>query len=124
MSNRILGVSITDDRLDPYEAELGISLAVEQVTPSTQVRGRLMGPRYLISSTVEVAYPVRDMTGRSGRSTNEAALRARVIIPEPSFWEPDNPFLYQGPIELWEDHIRLDEIQVSHGLRVIRAGPK
>jgi hypothetical protein len=32
-------------------------------------------------------------------------------------WEPESPFLYQGPIELWQDGQRRDQLILSHGLR-------
>jgi hypothetical protein len=48
----------------------------------------------------------------------------RVIIPEPSFWEPESPFLYQGPVELWQDGQRCDQVQITRGLRVIQLGPR
>jgi hypothetical protein len=41
----------------------------------------------------------------------------RVVIPEPSLWDPISPFLYEGPIELWQDGQRCDSVQVRHGLR-------
>jgi hypothetical protein len=41
----------------------------------------------------------------------------RVVIPEASLWEPESPFLYQGPIELWQDGRCCDQIVLSHGLR-------
>jgi hypothetical protein len=48
----------------------------------------------------------------------------RVIIPEPSFWEPESPFLYQGPVELWQNGQRCDQAQITRGLRVIQRGPR
>jgi hypothetical protein len=38
------------------------------------------------------------------------------VIPEPSYWDPVSPFLYQGPLELWSAGQPLVQIQVSHGL--------
>src|SRR5262249_55002250 len=43
-------------------------------------------------------------------------LTMRVVIPEASFWEPESPFLYQGPVELWQDGERRDRVTVRHGL--------
>ncbi|HYV36006.1 MAG TPA: hypothetical protein VE988_09910, partial [Gemmataceae bacterium] len=39
-------------------------------------------------------------------------LAMRVVIPEPSFWEPECPFVYDGVIELWQDGVRCDVRQV------------
>jgi beta-galactosidase len=41
----------------------------------------------------------------------------RVIIPEPAWWDPQSPFLYRGPIELWHGGERLETARVQIGLR-------
>ena len=41
---------------------------------------------------------------------------SRVVIPEPSLWDPISPFLYHGPVELWEDGQRVEQITIRHGL--------
>ncbi len=46
----------------------------------------------------------------------------RVDIPEASLWEPESPFLYQGPIELWQDGRCCDRVTLSHGLRYFLLG--
>jgi hypothetical protein len=120
MSNRIREIRIFDARLNPAEAELGISLIPEQLDPSTDVRGRLMGPRCRYATTVEVAYPVREIVRKA--DADPPRLVARVIIPEPSFWSPECPFLYHGPVELWEQGRRIDQVEVTHGLRDLALG--
>ena len=53
------------------------------------------------------------------------ARAARVLIPEPSPWNPASPFLYYGPVELWQAGARVDSARVTHGLRTLhltRAG--
>src|SRR5262245_11376218 len=97
--NRIYRLEVRDRLIDPNSPEVWISVTPERASPTTELRGRLMGPRCLYASTVEVAYPLRpfhDMPdGLEG-------LARRVIIPEASFWDPISPFLYQGPLELWD----------------------
>lgn len=117
MDNHILGVSVRDQSLTPASAELRIVVQVAHRTPRTEVRGRLMGPSCPFASTVEVAYPLRPLPAAD-------ELAARVVIPEPSLWDPQSPFLYGGPVELWEDGHRREVVQVRHGLRVFRLGPK
>lgn len=39
--------------LDPTQAELWITVSAEHVTPATELRGRLAGPRCLYAATVE-----------------------------------------------------------------------
>jgi hypothetical protein len=48
----------------------------------------------------------------------------RIVIPEASLWEPASPFLYQGPVELWQEGRLSDEVWVSHGLRTLTLSPR
>src|SRR5919201_1885533 len=121
MNNRIHQLEVRDRSTVPAEAEVWITVVPEQVTPATEVRGRLMGPRCPYASTVEVAYPLRPLP-RPG-ATGPGLVR-RVLIPEASLWDPESPFLYQGPVELWQDGQRCDQVTVSHGLRTISLGPR
>jgi beta-galactosidase/beta-glucuronidase len=114
MSNRIRNVHVVNHRLDPHETELRIIVEVEELTPTTQIKGRLMGPRNVYRSTVEVAYPLREVE-------HADSIVLRVVIPEASWWEPKTPFLYQGPLELWQDGILCDRRDLSHGIRNLQA---
>jgi hypothetical protein len=121
MDNRIRQIEVLDRSLIPAEAEVWIAATTEQLTPTTELRGRLMGPRCPYASTVEVAYPLRPLP--PDRSASESSgLTMRVVIPEASLWEPESPFLYQGPIELWQDGRRCDRVTLSHGLRSFHLG--
>jgi hypothetical protein len=76
--------------LSPALAE--VRLRVPAVS-GNEVRGQLTGPRCRFASTVEVAYPLRPVfDDPSGRSF-------RAVIPEPSLWEPECPFLYHGVVK-------------------------
>jgi len=119
MSNRILRLQVRDRSLDPAQAELWVTAEAEHVTPTTELRGRLMGPRCLYSATVEVAYPLGPFARRPAGLAGPAA---RVVIPEPSLWEPECPFLYEGTVELWEDGVCVDQAAIRHGLRRILLG--
>jgi hypothetical protein len=119
MPNCIRDVEVCDRSLSPAQAEVHVLLTPDQRSPTTEVRGRLMGPSCPFSNTVEVAYPLRPLPDAEG-----GALACRVIIPEPSLWEPESPFLYRGPVELWQDGARQDRVTVSHGLRQIQLGPR
>lgn len=119
--NRICRVEVRDRLIDPTAPEVWISVFAERQTATTEVRGRLHGPRCIYSSTIEVAYPLRPFPqvpeGLQGVSR-------RVIIPEASFWDPQSPFLYEGPIELWDDGQLRDQVTLSHGLRTLALGPR
>ena len=91
------------------------------MTPTTELRGRLTGPRCRFASTVEVAYPLRPF---AQLPANFAAPSARVVIPEASLWDPQSPFLYHGQIELWQDGRLCHRVMVSHGLRALTLGPR
>ena len=86
----------------------------------TQVRGRLTGPRCPYTTTVEVAYPFREHSRDYGEG-GSPRLTLRAIIPEPSWWDPQTPFLYEGPVELWQDG-RLVDVSLSVSPIVDRAG--
>jgi hypothetical protein len=118
MENRILDIEFLDRSLDPATAEVHVFVRVAIRTPTTEIRGRLMGPQCKFASTVEIAYPLRPI------ATNDDRLAARVVIPEASFWDPQSPFLYGGPVELWQDGQRCGVVTVGHGLRQVRWGPR
>jgi hypothetical protein len=115
MDNQIASVSIQDRRVNPATAELEIWVHPRRGTSEMHVRGRLVGPHCYYSSTVEVAYPfIEDL-----REWQKAALiLLRVVIPEPSLWDPVTPFLYTGHVELWDNGRLCEQIQISHGLRM------
>jgi hypothetical protein len=127
MSNRILQVTMHDRSVVPAEAEVWVTVIPDHLTPTTEVRGRLMGPRCPYANTVEVAYPLRPLPPSRAEMPSlvaGAAITRRVVIPEASLWEPESPFLYEGPVELWQDGQRCDRLVVRHGLRTFALGPR
>ena len=114
MANRIRSVEIRNRVLNPAEAEFFVQVVPEHANEKTEIRGHFRGPLCVYASTVEVRYPLQPL------ASGEESFRKRVIIPEPSWWEPATPFLYDGTIELWEDGKLCDGTEVRHGLRVLR----
>ncbi len=114
MANRIRDVVVINHRLDPHETELRIVVELEELTPTTEIKGRLMGPSCLGRSTIEIAHPMFAV---------ERGVELSVIVPEPSWWSPQAPFLYQGPLELWQDGELRDRVQICHGIRSLRLTP-
>jgi hypothetical protein len=112
MTPRIGNVRVEPWRLGPAEAELWLAIEVEDDS-GCDVRGRWVGPRCALRSTVEVAYPLQPAAGGG-----------RVVIPDPSLWEPASPFLYRGIIELWQGNRRVDRCTLEQGLRTLALGPK
>ena len=115
MENRILDAYVVTHRADPTDAELRVVVRPECLTPTTEIKGRLMGPRSPYAGTVEIAYPFREIA-----RTDHILLR--VVIPEPNFWEPHTPLLYEGPLELWQDGVRCEHIHLRHGIRTVQLG--
>ena len=121
MDNRIIDIRLESHAFDPATAEVRVTVTPLHLTPTTEVRGRLMGPSCPYASTVEVAYPLTPL--RCPEPT-PGSLRLRAVIPEPSLWDPQSPFLYAGPVELWQDGRRCDRARVRHGLRQLSLGPR
>lgn len=119
MSGPIRHIQIDDISLAPTQAELRITVTLARDWGNAEVRGRLMGPRCQFSRTVEIAYSLRTLPGQSSDSRSRSF---RVIIPEASWWDLQSPFLYEGPLELWQVDQRTDEAWISHGLRSLTLG--
>lgn len=100
-----LKIKVEIMRMTPAVAEVILRADV-----AGELRGRLMGPRCPQATTVEVAYPLKSVESNTG-------CAAKVIIPEPSFWEPDFPCIYAGPVELWRDGNLWNEQWIEVGLR-------
>jgi hypothetical protein len=117
MANRIRFVEVRNLVLNPAEAQLSVRLHPEHDHEGAEVRGRFSGPVCAYSSTVEVAYPLQSLVGRPDDPGN---LHKRVVIPDPSWWEPVSPFLYNTRIELWENGQLCDRVEMRHGLHALR----
>jgi hypothetical protein len=115
MSNRILHAELQTHRADAGEAEVWVSITAEHHTPTTELHGRLVGPKCPGVTTVEVAYPLRPFPRPPSGLTG---LAGRVVIPEPNLWQEGHPFVYDGVIELWQDGERCDVRQVP-GYRLL-----
>src|SRR5262249_2070776 len=120
MDNGIESVQVYDRVLSPAQAEVGLYVTPRRLTERTELRGRLMGPSFPYGNTVEVAYSLRPLPAPPGLK----ALAARVILPQPSLWDPERPFLYRGPVELYEGGQMLQRVEVRHGLRQAVLGPR
>ncbi len=121
MSQHIQRIQVDDVSLAPAQAELRITVTLVHDWGNAEIRGRLMGPRCRFSRTVEIAYPLRPLPDPG---SNPRSRSFRVIIPEASWWDLQSPFLYEGPVELWQEGQRLDQAWVSHGLRSLSLGPR
>jgi hypothetical protein len=119
MANRILHAELIDRSTVPSEAEVYLTVLPAE-SNGAEVRARLMGPRCMHASTVEVAYHFRPVLV----PTSPPAVTLRAIIPEASPWSPEAPHLYHGVVELWQGGQRVDSRALRLGLRDFRAGPR
>ena len=115
--NRIRDVVVLNHRLDPIETELHVHVKLDELTAATEIKGRLIGPRNAHAATIEIAYPLREFERHDH-------VVLRVIIPEPSSWEPKTPFLYEGPLELWQDGVLVERVAIRHGIRALQLTSK
>src|SRR5262245_31501700 len=118
MSNRITRLFVHDGHLTPAQADVLVSVYPAEVTSTPQVRGRLRGPSCPYATTVEVASPLREFS-REYAATGVPHITVRAIIPEPNWWHPDTPFVYRGPLELWQSDQCCERVELTHGLRVM-----
>lgn len=105
MDNRILDVELKTVRLNPTEAEVWVMVKAEHVSPTTEIRGRFVGPKSSKHTTIEIAYPLRPFQKKPAELPE---LAVRAIIPEPSPWKPASPFVYDVLVELWDEGQRCD----------------
>jgi hypothetical protein len=116
MSNHIRTTSLQLHRLSPAVAEVWAVVELEEVTPTTELRGKLVGPRCPGVSTIEVAYPFRSLARPISQDPN--TLKVQAVIPEPNLWTETTPFIYEGTVELWQQGERQDTARVSIGLKM------
>jgi hypothetical protein len=102
-------------RLTPAEAEVWIRVEVEGATPTTEIRGRLMGPRCPGVTTIEVAYALHPIASSADVPT--AVRFVRALIPEPNLWTAETPLFYEGVLELWQDGRRCEVEKISLALK-------
>jgi hypothetical protein len=120
MSNKLLRVSAEVRKLSVAEADVLILIEAEAATPTTEVRGRMVGPRCPGMTTIEVPYPLLDFPHRP---ESLPPLTRRVVIPDPTFWDEKRPYVYRVYVELWQDGQRVDHQEFDCGLRLAKKGP-
>src|SRR5262249_6410724 len=114
--NKLREVRTEVRRLSPAEAEIWVLVEPDEITPGTEVRGRLIGPRCPGITTVEVAYPLQPFPRRP---EGVPPLSRRVVIPDPVLWEKERPFTYHIVVELWQDWALCDQTEFDCGLRML-----
>ena len=103
-------IQVLNHRLDPTETTLHVLVEHGTNVPNDcQVRGRLNGPRCPFSTTIEIAYPLRE------RARGDV-IAMSTVIPEPSLWDPESPFVYAGFVELTRENVVLERVSFQHAI--------
>src|SRR5262245_11715814 len=118
-SNRLNSIEGYKYTVSSAQADIWFKVVVQRVTPGTEVRGQIVGPRCLFSQAHGVVWPLRSVRHREGE---QAALIARTAFPNPGFWAPDKPLLYRVVVELWQDEQRCEVSGFDVGFRMIEMG--
>jgi len=89
---KIVGLAIEQTRLSTAEAELRVTVTADEAVPDAAIAGRLTGPLCPHAETVQLAYPLKMLSGMP--------LSARIIVDEPNLSTAAMPFRYDGVVEL------------------------
>jgi len=106
-------VEIRHHVLNPMEAELHVYFALTRPLEGAELRGRLHGPICPGTDTVQIAYPIKKM---HHPKADGHVVVGRIVIPEPSLWDPITPFVYRGFLEIWKGQGLLAKVRVEHQL--------
>ena len=86
-------------------------LSVDGDASGLSLTGRVTGPECLYSRTLASTIPLRDLG--PGPS-----LLAEAVVPDPCFWSPEIPSLYEVFVELWRDGQVIESATRQLGIRM------
>lgn len=109
MQPTIREIQIVNHRFDPTETVLHVNVAIHNPAPNVQFRGRFNGPSCPFSTTIEIAYPLRE------RARDEV-ITLSAVIPEPSWWDPESPFVYIGFVDLMREGVVAERVNFQHAI--------
>ncbi len=110
MKDAISEIQVVNHRFSPTETMLHVGIALHNPASNVQLRGRLNGPRCPFSTTIEIAYPLRE------RARGDDIVTMSAVIPEPSLWDPESPFVYISFVELMRDGVVADRVNFQHAI--------
>jgi hypothetical protein len=90
-------------------AHVYVRLSVAGAT-NLRLRGHVRGPRSALTRTLPASIPLSDL------GPGPTAL-ARALVPDPCFWEPGQPFLYDVDVEVCHDDRVVGALHQTLGLR-------
>ncbi|MBX9682087.1 MAG: hypothetical protein K2X38_25295 [Gemmataceae bacterium] len=83
------------DSIEVLERRLGIVDAELWIVGPPEMSGRLAGPKTRYASTIEVPFYLQKIPNPAAPPGAQ-----RVLIPEPSLWSPETPYLYEAKLDL------------------------
>jgi hypothetical protein len=117
--NRLKGIVNYKLTVSSAGADIWFKVVVQRITPGTEVRWRIVGPRCLFRETAGAVAPLRSVRPTEGE---QECLIARTAIPNPVFWVPDDPLLYRVVVELWQDGQLCEASGFDLGFRILEMG--
>jgi hypothetical protein len=123
MSNYIKSTLLIIHRLDPVEARIHILVHPQKLVSSTQVLGRILGPKSAYGSTVEVAHPLRELS-REYETTGDPRISLAAALPEPCAWSPESPLHYDVNLELYQGNELCERMRRSMALHTCKLRPR
>ena len=91
---KIVSLDIEPGRASQVSADFVIRVNLDGPAAGCVVSGQVVGPRAKGMTTVEVAYSLRVV------EVSDTAVSLKCVIPEPSLWRPETPFVYAWRIEV------------------------
>ncbi len=112
------GVRISTPEIDAGKAVVAISATIaneDVVTRTLRLRSTVLD-----ALGAEVATTSSPFTVRAGES---AVVRQRAYVPSPLLWSVEHPSLYRAVTEVWDGGERIDDLEISFGIRSLSLDP-
>jgi hypothetical protein len=96
-------------------------LAVDDACPECELQGRVIGPTCAftrtLSATIRMTPKPLDSDSASADQSRNVPLLAEAVVPDPCFWSPELPFLYEVHVDLLRRGEVLGTAERSIGIR-------
>jgi hypothetical protein len=115
--NPLASLDVFWTELSPNRAVVYARLTDVDYHPGWRLSGTIRGPRSVRHQTLPATIPFKDL----GAGPTHLA---RVVVPEPSYWSPESPNIYDVTIELRRDGAPTLVEKRMLGFKPIRAGER
>jgi hypothetical protein len=96
--------------MSPNVARVFARLPLPDASGDWWLRGHLRGPESVYSATLPATVTMRDLGAGP-------TLLAAITVPDPCFWSPTSPMLYQARVELMRDRDTVEVTELPLGMR-------